>query len=455
MKVTISPKTLDIQEFVDVIVVGGGPAGIGAAISAARGGAKTMLLEKRGFLGGNITACYMEGCNYFMYGTKFSAEGIFQELEDTYFKKYGNGNLRVGMPRINSELFKIHLDDAVKEAGILLKLHSFVNEVVLEQNELRAVIIQTKKGPVAVSAKVVVDTTGDADVAFSAGVPYEQGRAEDGLCQPGTVNMRLAGANTKKLLALSEEKGKDILREYWDIFREDFRAGKLDVKCRRQDIPMGSLTKGGQIGSVNYPCEYKIDPCDIDDLTRGEVNCRQYALEVVDYLRSHCEGLEDVEISTLAPEIGFRDSRRIVGEYHLTFEDTRTDRQFDDAIAVYPAFYDMLCPDPEKITCGDGSVEAKGYNGHIFELPNDKSFQVPYRTMLPKANVKNLLVAGRCLSADHVAQSAIRAISLCMMTGEAAGAAAALAAKKSCSVKEIDVKELQGILRGQGFTLPE
>lgn len=455
MQVTIQPKTLEIKEAVDVLVVGGGPAGIGAALSAARNGARTMLLEKRGFLGGNITACYMENCNYFMEGTGLDAEGIFHELEQTYFEKYGNEDLRGDQPRINSELFKVHLDDAVREAGVRLKLHAFVNEVAVEKGRIVAAVIQTKKGPVAVGADVVIDTTGDADVAFSAGVPYEQGRERDGLCQPGTVNLRLAGADTERLLELTREHGTDILREYWNRYREQFQAGKTGLVCRRQDIPMGRLTRGGQIGSVNYPCEYKIDPCDVDDLTRGEVNCRGYALDIVQYLREHFEGLENVEISTIGPEIGFRDSRRIVGEYCLTYEDTRDNRSFDDVIAVYPAFYDMLCPDPDKITCGDGSVEARGYNGHIYEPVRDgKTFQVPYRSLLPGSGPDNLLVAGRCLSADHVAESAVRAISLCMMTGEAAGAAAALAARSGAGVKNIDIRALQAMLRQQGFSLP-
>jgi hypothetical protein len=448
MQVTLKERVLDISESVDVLVVGGGPAGIGAAVSSARNGSITMLLEKRGFLGGNITASYVETCNYFFKGTPFRSEGIYAEIEEKYHASYGSDDIRKDAPlRFSSEYLKIFLDDFVKGAGVKLKLHSFVNQVVVENNEIQAVIIQTKKGPVAIKAKVVIDTTGDADVAFSAGVPFEQGREKDGLCQPGTVSFRVAGANAKKLT----EDG-DLLKVHGKTFNEDYRAGKTNLSCKRQDLPFGRLTAGGQISYINYSCEYGIDPTDVDALTLGEVKCRQYIMEFYKYMKEHFEGLENVEISSIAPEIGFRDSRRIVGEYRLTIEDMEEDRQFDDVIAIYPRFYDMLAPDANMD--GDGSVEGKGYKGHIYvPVEGNRSFQIPYKTMLP-VNINNMLVAGRCLSADHVAQSGVRAISLCMMTGEAAGAAAALANNEGTSPKEINVKELQKVLRAQNINLP-
>ncbi|MDP4088781.1 MAG: FAD-dependent oxidoreductase [Bacillota bacterium] len=449
MQVTLKERILDIAESVDVLVVGGGPAGIGAAISAARNGSTTMLLEKRGFLGGNITASYVETCNYFFKGTPFHAEGIYAEIEEKYHAKYGSDDIRQDAPpRFSSEYLKVFLDDFVKAAGVKLKLHSFVNQVVVENNEIQAVIIQTKKGPVAIGTKIVIDTTGDADVAFSAGVPFEQGRERDGLCQPGTVSFRVAGADVKKLT-----QNGDLLKVHGRTFHEDYRAGKTNLTCKRQDLPFGRVTAGGQISYINYSCEYEIDPTDVDDLTRGEVKCRQYIMEFYQYMKEHFEGLENIEITSIAPEIGFRDSRRIIGEYHLTIEDMEANRQFDDVIAVYPRFYDMLAPDANMD--GDGSVEGKGYKGHIFvPVEGNRSFQIPYKTMLP-VNINNMLVAGRCLSADHVAQSGVRAISLCMMTGEAAGAAAALANSKGISPKQIDVKELQKVLRTQNIYLPE
>lgn len=187
MKIKIPEKVADVTADVDVPVVGGGPAGIGAAVAAARQGSRVMLLEKRGFLGGNITGCYVETCNHFMYKTNFEASGIYHEMEEQYRLRFGRSHdIRVNSAhRFSSEYLKVFLDDFVGNAGVGIKFHSFVNEVVVEDDQIKYVIIQSKKGPLAIKAGIVIDTTGDGDVAFSAGVPFEQGRARDGLCQPG------------------------------------------------------------------------------------------------------------------------------------------------------------------------------------------------------------------------------------------------------------------------------
>lgn len=448
-KITIQPKTLEISLETQVLVVGGGPAGIGAAVSAARNGQKVLLLEKRGYLGGNITACYVENCNYFLRGTPFRSEGIYAEIEKKAYEKYGNDNVRQrNQYAFSSEYLKVFLDEFVTEAGVKVLFHSFVNDVVVTGSHIDAVIIQTKKGPVAVRADMIIDTTGDADVAFAAGVPYEQGREKDGLCQPGTVSVRLAGADTQALL-----KDGDRLLEIGRIFKEDYRAGKTGLPCKRQDLPFGRLTAGGQISYVNYSCAYGLDPTDIRDLSRGEMECRQYVMDIYKYLKAHFEELKHTEIASIAPEIGFRDSRRIEGIYHLTIDDMESKRHFEDCIAVFPRFYDMLSPDANMD--GDGKVEGKGYAGHIYEpVVDNRTFEIPYGSLVPK-RVDNLLAAGRCISADHVAESGTRAISLCMMTGEAAGAAAALALKTGKKPKDICVRQLQDMLRAQNIQIPE
>lgn len=448
-KITIQPKTVDISLETQVLVVGGGPAGIGAAVSAARNGQKVILLEKRGYLGGNITACYVENCNYFLRGTPFRSEGIYAEIEAKAYEKYGNDNLRQrNKYAFSSEYLKVFLDEFVTQAGVKVLFHSFVNDVVAAGNHIDAVIIQTKKGPVAVKADIIIDTTGDADVAFAAGVPYEQGREKDGLCQPGTVSVRLAGADTRALL----ENG-DRLQEIGRIFKADYRAGKTGLPCKRQDLPFGRLTAGGQISYVNYSCAYGLDPTDIQDLSRGEMECRQYVMDIYRYLKTHFTELKDTEIASIAPEIGFRDSRRIDGMYRLTIDDMESGRHFEDCIAVFPRFYDMLSPDANMD--GDGKVEGKGYVGHIYEpVVDDRTFEIPYGSLVPK-NVDNLLAAGRCISADHVAESGTRAISLCMMTGEAAGAAAALALQTGKKPGHICVKQLQRMLREQNIHIPD
>lgn len=450
-KISISSKEAKIIREVDVLVVGGGPAGIGAAISASYDGSSVLLLEKNGFLGGNITKSYVETCNYFMKGTSFEVSGVFAKMESEYKKVYGRGHdIRPDSPhRYSSEYLRIFLDQFMKEHNVDVLFHSFVNEVVIEDDLITAVIVQTKQGPQAVLAKVIVDCTGDGDVAFAAGAEFEQGRDTDHLCQPGTVNFRIAGVNA----ALLMNDGKDVLKEVGAKFYSDYRAGKTGLSCKRQDIPFGRLTPGGQVTYINYPCSYEIDPTDIEGLSQGETECRVYIQEILDYMRANMLGMEDVELSSIAPEIGFRDSRRIKGKYRLTIEDTTTYREFDDCIAVYPPFYDMLSPDANM--GGDGKLEGAGYKGHIFEpIKGEKPFEIPYGALIPDT-LTNLLVAGRCISCDHVAQSGIRAISACTMTGEAAGAAAAMASKSRIPVDQIDIRVLQDKLREQGIAIPK
>lgn len=449
MKLIRPLKEIEVYKKTDVLVVGGGPAGIGAAVSAARMGAKVILLEKRGFLGGNITSCYVENCNYFLAGTQFHSEGIYKEIEEKSRERYGTDNIRhKNINAFNSEYLKVFLDEFLIDSGVEVILHSFVNEVIMNGNQIEAAIVQTKKGPLALKAQIIIDTTGDADVAYAAGVPCHQGRDEDGLCQPGTVSVRVTGVDPQNLL-----KNGDRLSEIGRQFHNDYKAGKTGLTCKRQDLPFGRLTRAGQISYLNYACEYFLDPTDSEDLTKGEMNCRKYNLELIDYLKKNYVEFKNIEITSFSPEIGFRDSRRIEGLYTLTIEDCEQMRHFDDVISIFPRFYDMLSPDANMN--GDGKVEGKGYKGHIFEpVIDDRAFEIPYRSLIPK-NVDNLLVAGRSISADHVAESGVRAVSLCMMTGQAAGTATALAIKADTLAKDVDIKLLQEKLIDQGLTIPE
>lgn len=452
MEYIIREKKVQVKEIYDVAVIGGGPAGIGAAVAAARKGAKTVLVEKRGFLGGNITACYVETCNHFFHKTNFNASGIYAEIEEEYKKQFGRSHdIRPDSPhRFSSEYLKIFLDAFLRKEGVVIKLHAFVNDVIMEDGQIQCIIIQTKKGPVAIKASQFIDATGDGDVAYSAGVPFAQGRDLDGRCQPGTVNFRVAGADSQLL-----SDGYDHLKEIMKRFHEDYRAGKTGLRCYRQDIPFGRLTPGGQVSYINYACAYGIDPTDIDDLTRGEIECREYILEIYHYMKENFEGMQNIEIASIAPEIGFRDSRRIKGEYELTEDDIETGKQFDDAILEYPRFYDMLTPDEKLLTKGDGSLEGRGYEGHIYvPAENGRTYSIPYRCLIP-LGVKNLLVSGRCISANHVAESSVRAISACMLTGQVAGTAAAICVRDNVMPRDVDIRKLQKTLKQDNVKLPE
>lgn len=451
MSVIIKEKKIEISKEVDVLVVGGGPAGIGAAVSAAREGNSVLLLEKRAFLGGNITASYVETCNWFLYKTQFTEYGLYKELVEKYTAKYGRSDdVRVDSPfRFSSEYFKVFLDEFMKTEKVEVLLYSFVNDVVLNDKKITAAIIQTKNGPVAVAAKVIIDCTGDGDVAYAAGVPFNQGRDGDHFCQPGTLNFRITGLDPKHISEMDKK-----LKEYKKQFSKDYLDGKLNLSCKRKDLPMGRLTAAGQIASINYACSYKIDPTSNIDLTKGEQECRQYIMELIPYMKKTFPGFENIELTSFAPEIGFRDSRRIEGLYELTVDDIENDVKFEDAICRFPRMYDMLAPDGNME--GDGSLASAALSGHIYiDIgENDKrSFQIPYRSLIPK-NIDNLLVAGRCISATHVAESNIRAIYACMLTGQAAGTAACISIDSNMSIpKNINVKHLQKKLINQNIEI--
>jgi len=455
MKVLITPKEVEVREQVDVLVVGGGPAGIGAAVSAARTGARVLLLEKRAFLGGNITSAYVETCNWFLNNTLFPARSLYKEIEDGYKAEYGRGHeIRDHAPfRFNGEYLKIFLDELMTKENVKVLFYSFVNDVVIENNRIKAVIIQTKKGPMAVSAHVVIDATGDGDVAFAAGVPFKQGRDKDGYCQPGTLNLRLAGVDPKFFREGPAEQDK--LKAIDKKFQQDYDAGKILLDCKRRELIMGRLTSGGVIGSLNYPCSYMIDPTSNVDLTKGEMECRQYIKQIIHWMRVNLGGFEKLELVSIAPELGFRDSRRIEGKYTLTTEDIESDRSFDDTICVFPRIYDMLAPDGNM--GGNGALEGEGYKGHILVLlepDSTRSYNIPYRTMLP-VNVDNLLISGRCISSTHVAQSSVRAIYACMLTGQAAGTAAALSIRDNCVPEKVNIRKLQDHLVKQEIEIPK
>ncbi|MDR1278147.1 MAG: FAD-dependent oxidoreductase [Treponema sp.] len=448
MTIILPPRTALVYGETDVLVAGGGPAGIGAAVAAARSGRRVMLLEKRGFLGGNITAAYVETCNHFMHHLSFQTSGIWAEMEEGYRAQFGrSGDIRPNAPhRFSSEYLKIFFDAFVGNAGVEICLHSFVNEVVVENGVISHVVIQGKQGPAAIKVKQVIDCTGDGDLAFAAGAPFDQGRDRDHRCQPGTLNFRIGGVDAAALV----RDGNDQLKELNRRFREDYRAGKTGLSCKRQDIPMGRLTENGLVSYINYPCAYGVDPTSFADLTRGEIECRRYIPELCAYMKENFPGFEKSELVSIAPEIGFRDSRRIRGDYRLTIDDVLSGRHFDDAIAVYPQFYDMLSPDANM---NEGSPRDAGYNGYICSYPKDGlNFEIPYRCLLP-LGVENLLTAGRCISADHVAESGIRAISACMYTGQAAGTAAGLALQNGVNPRSVNTTELREKLRAQNCIL--
>ncbi len=442
-RMELPARSATVREDQDVLVVGGGPAGIGAAVAAARAGLRVTLLDKRGFLGGNVTDSHVGIANHYMGKIPFSASGLYAEMENGFHAIYGRSHF-VGEPeRLHSEYMKLYLDDFVLGAGVRLLFHAFVGDVIVRGDHIDTVVAYTKKGPLAFRAGMVVDATGDGDVAAFAGVPYRQGREADGLCQPGTLMFTLAGVDVDYF------RGRDQdIRSVAAVLRALRDEGKYPLMHNRVPF-IGGLTDAGLAMEMNYTETYGCDPTDSDSLTRANVTARRQIAEFVAFLRNHIPGMEKIELAAISSEIGFRDSRRICGLYELTLEDMENDRRFADSIFLFPRFYDLHALDgdwtqPNVIAKNSASM-------HYYPQPGEV-FSVPYRCIVPQ-KIDNLFVVGRCLSADHEAESAIRQVYACMQSGQAAGVAAALATRGRVAPAQVDIGELQATLRASGVVL--
>lgn len=415
--------TLFVSSENDVVAVGGGTAGLAAAVAASRNGVDTLLIERYGFLGGATTAGLVNPFMTFHAGEEQIIEGIFQEIID----RLENMN---GYDRKNraydAEVMKIVADQMVEEAGVKLMLHSLVVDAVMEGNFIRGVLVENKSGRQRVMAKVVVDATGDGDVAVKAGAPYEKGRRIDGLTQPMTLNFRMGGVDTAKMPNRSE------LNKLYD---EAKARGEISIP--RENLLWFPTVRRGEI-HFNTTRVVKVDGTSGKDLTYSEVEARRQMIGLVEFLKRKVPGFESAFLLVSGSQIGVRETRRVMGKYVMTEEDVLGARKFEDVVARGSYPIDIHSPK------GEGTV--------IKRLPPGASYDIPYRCLVPKG-VENLLVAGRCVSCTHEAQAAIRVIPICMAMGQAAGTAAALAVKLKVTPGEMDVTLLQKTLREQGANL--
>lgn len=415
--------TLFVSSENDVVAVGGGTAGLAAAVAASRNGVDTLLIERYGFLGGATTAGLVNPFMTFHAGEEQIIEGIFQEIID----RLENMN---GYDRKNraydAEVMKIVADQMVEEAGVKLMLHSLVVDAVMEGNFIRGVLVENKSGRQRVMAKVVVDATGDGDVAVKAGAPYEKGRRIDGLTQPMTLNFRMGGVDTAKMPNRSE------LNKLYD---EAKARGEISIP--RENLLWFPTVRRGEI-HFNTTRVVKVDGTSGKDLTYSEVEARRQMIGLVEFLKRKVPGFESAFLLVSGSQIGVRETRRVMGEYVMTEEDVLGARKFEDVVARGSYPIDIHSP------TGEGTV--------IKRPPPGASYDIPYRCLVPKG-VENLLVAGRCVSCTHEAQAAIRVIPICMAMGQAAGTAAALAVKLKVTPREMDVTPLQKTLRELGANL--
>ncbi len=409
----------------DLIVVGGGLTGVAAAVSARRMGMeKVLVIEKAGFLGGAPGTCLI---NPFMpYYTMVDGErfdlsrGFFSELRQLLSEL---GGYQPGPETIHEEYLKIALDRLICREGVQALFHAMLCGVEKEGETLTAVRAATKAGVLTFRGRYFIDCTGDADLAVLAGCPYHLGRP-DGLCQPMTLCFRIGNVDIDAYLrnrALMQQKYKE-----WQA------VGK--IKNPRENVLVFSTLVDGML-HFNTTRIVKLDPTDPFDVTEAEMLAREQMLEMYEFLRAEVPGFERSQLLYSAGEIGARESRMIDGEYTLTQEDLVNCVKFEDAIAA--GNYDIDIHNPE----GSGT-------SHYY-FPAGTWYTIPYRCLQPK-NADNLLVAGRCISSTHEAQASYRIMPIVATLGQAAGAAAAIAARHGVGVKQIDAAELRRALTENG-----
>ena len=458
--------------FTDVLVVGGGIAGVAVAVTAARNGMKTTLVESQGTLGGLAT-------NGYVTGIAGMVEGICQEFIDKMDEE-GAVIHRPHLPSFDPEKGKIILERMLLEAGVRLLYYTTLLDVSVENQAIRQVLCHCKSGKMSINAKIVVDTTGDADVAAAAGVPYEVGSAEfAGLNMSTTLAFRMGNVNLRRYREAMQawhkkQTSSNKMSIIADLEEKAVKNGDLPhfifPTALIYQVP-GTTENDADITVMTAHSFYNRN-LDVEDLTRQTIEQHQQIMHLEKFFRKYVPGFAKSRLTGLANMHGVRDSRRIIGEYVLKDADVVCARKFEDGIAKFPEFLDTHHPTsprlgfirhihldkPEELAVcrpaqctGDmhPMMRPGGYEARC----NPKEYcEIPYRSLVAQG-VNNLLVAGRCVSAEFNALAAVRVIATGMSTGQAAGIAAALCIKDGILPRDLDGKRVRKTMIEQGVPL--
>jgi ribulose 1,5-bisphosphate synthetase/thiazole synthase len=438
-------KYLPILAQTDVLVVGGGPAGIAAAIAAAREGADTILLERYGFWGGTLTQAMVESLVWYRHENTVEAGGIGRELEEyatafggTYPDPESTGRL------LDADMFKCAADKLIEEVGVRPLFHCYAVGAVVADGLVKGVITESKSGRQVILAKVVIDASGDADIAYFAGAPYVQ--EPTGKLMDVTTGFGVSGVDTAAFRShIAEHPGKigdwssltdkgeeDLFSAYFShVFEKARQAGVLPADSPLEGF-WHAITEAGEVTGINVVRVTEIDCTNVWDLTRAEIEGRRQVLQALEALRLYQPGFEKAKLRTIGSSIGTRESRKIIGRCSLTEAEVRNQAKFDDTIGIFPEFLDAY--------------------GIVIIPTTGRYFQVPYGIMVPR-EVDNLLVAGRCVAGDRVSHSATRQMMCCAVTGQGAGVAAAVAIKSGKTTAAVNIGDVQSRLKKQGVRI--
>ena len=417
-------RELPVAGAYDVIVAGAGPAGVSAAVTAARLGAKTLLLEYNNCPGGISTSGLMS------HWTGTVTSKLYTEILSRHAEKIeGEGHGKI-VKQIDPELLKTVYLEMLSEAGVDLLLYTFVADVVMDGTTVRGVITESKSGRRVFTSKVVIDGTGDGDAAAFAGVPYYKGRETDGRMQPTTLMFKVAGVDTDRAVLLGS-------------FESTYQTEKGELQALAKahiPYPAGHLlvypsTLPGIITCNMTNCT-EIDGTKAEDLTRAEIVCRSQMPAIVAYLREYVPGFEHCYIISAGAMMGVRETRHFRGAYVLNEQDILAAREFEDWV-VRGAHFNF---DVHNLT-GAGLDET----GVQHKWQQNKGYTIPYGCLVPEG-VDGLLLSGRNISGTHMAHSNYRVMPICVGIGEGAGAAAAIAVREGIAVRDVDVKKIQEYL---------
>ncbi|MDR1486240.1 MAG: FAD-dependent oxidoreductase [Planctomycetaceae bacterium] len=408
----------------EVLVCGGGPAGFAAAANAARLGRKTLILERYGRLGG--------------MGVNARVWPLMGGVKSPFVKEV---HAKIGGNNFDPERVDLHYADILQQAGATILLHAWVTEPILEGSRIVGVKAISKEGMITVRAKLIIDATGDADVAATAGVPCEIGREGDGLVQPMSIMFAIEGVADNAKYCGSEEAAriaKINATETWEtVTTRAQKNGELP-----ETVGVVRTYKMGRRGKacVNATQINRLFGTKVEDLTKAELECRRQAFQVVDFMRKHLPGYENVYVSHMPAVIGIRETRRIRGIDQLKREDLVSGRKWDNAIVREARFsLDIHNPAGGGQAENQTSAEIQGTAAKV------KPYDIPATCMIPQ-KVEGLLIAGRCISGTHEAHSSYRVQNICMAIGAGVGTVAAVSCEDKVAPVDVDIKKVQKFL---------
>lgn len=425
-------KAVPVRNQYDVLVAGSGPAGVCAAVAAAREGAKVALIERYGILGGMLTS-----------GQVGPILGMVSKgtMRDELMALLGvPENDMIGETGVahDPERAKRALDEFVNHENIDVYLQTAMVDPILSEGAVTGLVLAGKEGPFALCGKVTVDATGDGDVAFLAGAPTEKGREEDGLMQPVTLEFTIDGVDESRgIVCIGDVDNVELNGErFLDFCKRCGDEGKLPqnivaVRLHRTVTPGERRVNTTQVNGV--------DATKVNELFPAELELRRQMDLLVDFFRKYLPGYENCRAISSATTLGVRETRRVLGEYVVTAEELAAGVRFPDAV-LHNAEFIVDIHNP----AGAGQAEAK--------IQNVRPYDLPYRCFVPQG-IENLLVAGRAISGTHRAHASYRVMSICMAMGQAVGIAAALCAQNGVTPRMLDARLVQEALTRRSVDL--